>query len=155
MCAWHPVRPNKSRHQSLEQRKVYCKAKQGDQVIHTKKSETLQWFSEKSLYRQNLGWGLQRMFWLIGGEVTGKSSRNLVVCIKLNILHVGGSLSSCRRTQHATYFLRRNQDCISRHHYPFLTAPPLFLYPMIGNFESALWNSGKVKKAKSLFLIIK
>ena len=61
-------------------------------------------FSEKSLYRQNLGWGLQHMFWLIGGEVTGKNSRNMVVFMKLTILHVGGSLSSCRRTQETVMY---------------------------------------------------
>ena len=48
------------------------------------------------------------------------------------ILHLGGGLSSCRRTQRycSVYPLRRSQDPAPRLHYFFLTAPPLLLRPL-------------------------
>ena len=53
-------------------------------------------------------------FWLVGDEVTGWCSRNLVL-----IVHLGGDLSSCRRTQRYSdiYFLSRNQDAALKLHY--------------------------------------
>ena len=38
------VRPNKLKHQSLEQRKLYCRAKQGEWVTHTQNPWTYWWF---------------------------------------------------------------------------------------------------------------
>ena len=40
-CAGHTVRPNKLKRQSLEQRNVYCRAKQGDQAARAQKPQTL------------------------------------------------------------------------------------------------------------------
>ena len=42
--------------------------------------------------------GCVTFFWLVGGEVTGWYSRNLVLSL-VTILHLGGGLSSYRRTQ--------------------------------------------------------
>ena len=86
LCAWHTVRPSKPKCQSLEQRKVYCRAKQGEYVAYAQKLRITQWFSGKSSYRQNLGWGLQGVtfFWLVAGEVTGQCSSNLVLSLKLS-----------------------------------------------------------------------
>ena len=90
-------------------------------------------FSEK---RQNVGWGLQHIFWLIIGEVTGKSSRNLVVFMKLTILHVGGSLSSCRTQDTVMYniFLEEKPGLYLKPALSFLEyAPPLFLHSLMSN----------------------
>ena len=38
------VRPNKWKHQSLEQRKLYCSAKQGEWVVHAQNPWTYWWF---------------------------------------------------------------------------------------------------------------
>ena len=49
-CAQHTVRPNKQKCQSLEQRKVYCKAKQGEQVARAQNnSNSLKILREKFL----------------------------------------------------------------------------------------------------------
>ena len=42
LCAYCRLRPNKLKSQSLEQRKVYCRAKQGEQMAYTQKLKTLQ-----------------------------------------------------------------------------------------------------------------
>ena len=39
-CPQGTVRPNKPKHLSLEQRKVYFRAKQGEQVAHAQKPQT-------------------------------------------------------------------------------------------------------------------
>ena len=60
---------------------------------------------------------------------------------EVTILHPGGGLSSCRRTQKYVsdcyvYPLKRNQDPAPSLHYCFLTAFPLFLHsltPLISN----------------------
>ena len=51
---------------------------------------------------------------------------------EVTLLHLGGGLNSCRRTQRYCYVysLRRNQDPALRLHYCFLTAPPLFLHSL-------------------------
>ena len=105
-CAQHTVRRKKLKCQSLEQGKVYCRAKQGERVVGALKTLNPQWFSGKSFYRQNLGWGLQCV-WLsneslmkVGGEVTGGWSRNLRLSLKLpSSTWVGGGLSSWGRIQ--------------------------------------------------------
>ena len=85
--------------QSLEQRKVYCRAKQGECVACAQ--TTPWWFSGKFLkakYWMRVA-GCVTFFRLVGGEFTGRCSRNLVLSLKLTLLYLGGSLSSCRRTQ--------------------------------------------------------
>jgi len=47
-CAQCIVRSNKLKHQSWEQRKVYIRVKQGEQVAHAQKPQTPQWFLERS-----------------------------------------------------------------------------------------------------------
>ena len=47
-CAQCVVRSNKLKYQSLEQRKVYCRVKQGEQVAHAQKPQTTGWFWERS-----------------------------------------------------------------------------------------------------------
>ena len=61
-CARGTVRPNKPKHQSLEQRRVYRRAEQGAQMAHTQNPRTPRRFLRKSFYRQNLGWGLHCCF---------------------------------------------------------------------------------------------
>ena len=76
---------------------------------------------------------MQTFFRLVGDEVTGWCSRNLVLSLKLpSSTWVGGGLSSYRRTQRSCYVysLRRNQNPAPRLHYCFLTASPLFLHPL-------------------------
>ena len=68
-CAGCMVRPNKSKFQSLKQREVYCRATPGEWTALAQKNRTLQWFSERSFYRQSFGWGLQGVnFFLVGWE---------------------------------------------------------------------------------------
>ena len=68
--------------------------------------------------------------WLVGGKraVLQESCAQPEV----TILHLGGGLSSYRRTQRYCYVysLRRNQDPAPRLHYCFLTSPPLSLHPL-------------------------
>ena len=69
------------------------------------------------------------------------------------ILHLDGGLKFLQKNSKILFCisLRRNQDPAPRLHY-CLTGPPLFLHPLPSLtkqlFESALWNSGKVKEAE-------
>ena len=54
-CALHTVSLNKLNCQSLEQRKVYCRASQGEGGLCSKQPKLSSGFSGKSFYRQNLG----------------------------------------------------------------------------------------------------
>ena len=54
-CAWCTVRPNKPKVQSLEQRMVYCRAKQGDGWLMLKNPEPSDGFGGEVFNRQNLG----------------------------------------------------------------------------------------------------
>ena len=49
-------------------------------------------------------------------------------CVQPEVIHLGGGLSFCRRTQR--HCLRGNQDPTPSLHYCFLAAPCLFLYPL-------------------------
>ena len=49
-------------------------------------------------------------------------------CVQPEVIHLGGGLCFCRRTQR--YCLRRNQDPTPSLHYCFLAAPCLFLHPL-------------------------
>ena len=49
VCLCCTARPNKSKHGSVEQRKVYCRAKQGEWVACVQKPGTLPWVSAKHL----------------------------------------------------------------------------------------------------------
>lgn len=46
VCLCCTVRPNKSKHDRMEQGRVYCRAKQGEWVAYVQKPGTLQWVSE-------------------------------------------------------------------------------------------------------------
>ena len=72
--------------QTLEQRKVYCKAKQREQVTHAPKPQTLQRFLGKSMFIGKIPSGGCRyvtVLWLVSGEVIGRCSRNLLFNLKL------------------------------------------------------------------------
>ena len=73
------MRPNKPKCWSLEQREAYCRVRQREQAVHAAKTQTIAWLWPKSFYRWNLGEGCQcgTVFWLAGGEVTGRCFRNL------------------------------------------------------------------------------
>ena len=47
-CAQCTVRPNKLKHWSLQQSKVYCRAKKGEQMAHAHKPRTPHWFAGRS-----------------------------------------------------------------------------------------------------------
>ena len=67
---------------SLEQRKVYYRANQGEQVAHAQKPRSPWWFSGINFHWQNLEWELYSMWlssdWLVM-RLTGRYSRNLVL----------------------------------------------------------------------------
>ena len=155
-CAGRTVRANKLKHQSLEHRKIYCRDKQGEWVACAQKTQTAQWFSGRSFYRQNLGWVLCDFlligWWWGNRKVFQKSCAQPEV----TILHLGGGLSSYRRTQRYCYIysLRRHQDPAPRLHYCFLTAPPLFLHSLPSLISNCLnlpfvtqWRSGRLNEA--------
>ena len=77
---------------------------------------------------------------------------------EVTILHLGGSLSSCRRTQRYcyAYSLRRNQDPAPRPYHP-LTAPPLFLYPhhsLISNCLNLLFGTqGRSRRLNEAYFL--
>ena len=83
-CCWCPVRPNKLKHRSLEQRKVYCRAMQGEQVACAQNPWLLDGFGGEAVIGKIWG-GAARcvaFFSLVGGEVTGRA-RNLAFSLKL------------------------------------------------------------------------
>lgn len=55
MCHKPSKAKKKLKHWSVKQRKVYCRAKQGERGTCAQKTQTPQWFGGKSFYRQNLG----------------------------------------------------------------------------------------------------
>ena len=65
--------------------------------------------------------GCVTFFWLVGGEITGLVLQESCAQPEVTILHLGGGLSSCRRTQRYYYIcsLRRSQDPAPRLHYCF------------------------------------
>ena len=77
-CTW---RPDKLKCQSLEQRKVYCRAKQGERVGHAQEPQTPWWFWGRSFIGKI--WGCVTFFWLVGGEATGRGSSSLVLSLEL------------------------------------------------------------------------
>ena len=56
-CTQCTVRPNKLKHRSLEQRNVYCKAMQGDEVAHALKSLGLPEGFQQSTFKGQVGVG--------------------------------------------------------------------------------------------------
>ena len=85
-CAWCTVRSNKLKLPGLEQRKVYCRAKQGYWVACALKPQTPWWFSGRSFLKAKFGIraaGCVTFLLLAGGEVTGQCSRDLVFRLKL------------------------------------------------------------------------
>ena len=48
LCAWHTVRPNKPKHQSLELRKIYCRVMQGDGWIVSLNAKLLKEFQQST-----------------------------------------------------------------------------------------------------------
>ena len=105
------------------------------------KPPTPWWFWGKSFYLQNLGWGLQGT-WPSSDWWWGKMAVFQESCSqpKVAILHLGGSFSSCRRTQRYCYVysLRRNQHPAPRLRYCVLIAPLLFLQPLPSLISNSL-----------------
>ena len=93
--------------------------------------------------------GCVTFFWLVGGEVTGRGSRNLVLSLKLpSSTWLGALVLADKLKDIVTYIPWEGTrtlpqgcttvyDCSS-----FLSASPPF--PDYQLFESALWNPGKV-----------
>ena len=114
---WCTVKSNNCKLYSVEQRKICCRAKQGEQAAHAE--ETL--LNSKMVFKEEFlkvtFWGrvYQKaveyviFFWLVGSDLIGWRSRNLkhqyspanwsVVSECSHILHPGRGLSSCRTTQ--------------------------------------------------------
>ena len=124
LCAQHTVRPNKPKYQSLEQRKVDGRAKQGVWVAHPQEPETPWWFKGRFLQAKFVGEGCRVCDFLVIGWWWGNRAVLQECCVQpeVTILHLIGGLSSCRRTRRYCYIysLSRNQD-------PALIAALLFL----------------------------
>ena len=85
LCAQSTVRSNKLKHQNLEQRKVYCRTKQGKQMACTQENQnSLMIFREKYLNAKfgARASGCVTFLWLVDSEVRGWCSRNLVFSVK-------------------------------------------------------------------------
>ena len=77
---------------------------------------------------------------------------------EVTILHLGGGLSSCKRTQRYcyAYSLRRNQHPASRL-YPHLTATPPFLHPLpslISNYLNLTFGTqGRSRRLNEVYIL--
>ena len=73
--------------------------------------------------------------------------------------HLGGGLSSCRRTQRycSVYPLRGSQDPAPRRHYCLLTAPPLSLHPVPSLINNCLnlpfWTQGRSRSLDEAYFL--
>ena len=120
------MKPNKWKHQSLEQRKVYCRAKQGEWVAHAQNPWTPFRCWGKIFIGKIWGKGCRLCdFLLIGCWWRGGAPR--ILCSAWSY-HAppGWGLSSCRRAQRYCYVypLRRKEDPDLSLHCFSLTAPP-------------------------------
>ena len=86
--------------------------------------------------------------WLVVRQPTQVVFQESCVQAEVTILHRGGSLSSCRRTQRCCYTsvypLRKSQDSAPKQHYYFLIASPLVLHPLpspISNYLNLLFET--------------
>ena len=126
------MRPNKPKSQSLEQRKVYCRAKQGEWVTHAQKNlnSPIVFWGEVFIGKI-WGEGCRACDFLLIGLRTGQCSRHLVLSLKLPSSTWLGVLVLQKNSRYCyVYSLRRNQDPAPRLHYCFLIAPPLSLYSL-------------------------
>ena len=105
-------------------------------VTHAQKPWALWWFWRESFYRLRERAAVYVLSSQWGVRMVLQES-----CAQpeVAILHLGGGLSSHRRTQryHYMHSLKRNQDPATRLHYHFLTAPPLLphlLLSLISNY---------------------
>ena len=97
------------------------------------------WGSESSL---SYTVGSLSSDWLVVRQPTQVVFQESCVQAEVTILHWGGGLSSCRRTQRCCYTsvypLRKNQDSAPKRHYYFLTASPLVLHPLPSPISNCL-----------------
>ena len=95
-------------------KKFSVRAKQEEQVAHAQKTQITQWFSGKSFEKQIWDEGCRVCDLLVDGELTGwffqecqlstfmiptNVQSNACAQSEVTILHLDGSLSSCRTTQ--------------------------------------------------------
>ena len=104
-----------TKHQSLEQRKVYWRAMQWEWAAHAQETRILKCFGENCFYRQIWGEGCKMCNFFLIGWWWGNRVALQKSCAppEVTILHPGGSLSFCKGTQWhivKVYLLRRNQD---------------------------------------------
>ena len=127
--ARHTVRPNWNTGVWNRERFI-ARTKEGEWVAVLIRCE-LWWFSGKCFYRQNLGWGLQGVWLLIGWWwVSMVVFQESCAQPEVTVVHPGGGLNSYRKTQRYcnVYPLRGNQDPAPWLSYCFLTAFPWFLH---------------------------
>ena len=79
-----------------------------------------------------VNWTMYTFFWLAGGEVIGRGSRNPVHSLKLPFSTGWGWISSCRRSQRSgsVYPLRKKQALLELLRYCFLITPSRLLHPL-------------------------
>ena len=97
---------------SLEERKVYWRTKQGEQVTHDQNPWAPRWLLGRSVYRQNLGW--VTFFWLAAGEVTRWCSRKFVFSLRLLSSSGWGALVPPEELKYIVmYVLQKEPGCCS------------------------------------------
>ena len=87
LCASCTVRANKPNHESLTQRKVYCKGQARNTGGSCSKDPHSPMVFREEFSKIKFGVraaGCVTFFWLVGGEVIGWCSRNLVLNLKLS-----------------------------------------------------------------------
>ena len=99
--------------------------------------------------------GCMTSFWLVGGELTGPCSENLVLSLKLTILLLVRKGAFCRISQrNRVYLLWGGAGPCPWLHCCFRAAPPFFLqcprFPDEQLFKSSLGHAGKSRSLKSL-----
>ena len=116
LCAGSTTRPNKLKRRSLEQRKFYCRAEQGEQLARTQRPKLPGGLRGRVFIGKAWGEGcsvchLPLIGWWGGNRVVTQESQlsvfwfqpvwALSACAQpeVTILHLGGALPSWRRTQ--------------------------------------------------------
>ena len=118
------------------------------------KHSTIIWGGGQNLYHLSLCADFLLPGWWWGNRMVLQGS---CAQTEVTVLHLGGSLSAYRGTQRYCYvysFRRRNQDSASQFtlcRSSFLPAFPLF--PDQQQSESALQNSGKVKRLNEAYFL--
>ena len=136
LITWHTVRPNKLKRPSLEQRKVYCRAKQGERLARAQKNPNSPMVFCGDVHIGKIwGKGCRACDFRLIGWWWDKDAPGILYSASTWVL------SSCKRTQRYCYVysLRRNQNLAPRLHYCFFFFFLELKYDFIATFLKILF----------------